>query len=83
MLNGNAQKTRTFMKGGFNMTKENRKKYGLALTAFGIGAALGFVNCLSKVADAHKDKFPDGKVTVNLTKNSTLSIKNLKTKKES
>lgn len=59
------------------------KKYGLALAAFGIGATLGFVNCLSKVADAHKDKFPDGKVTVNLTKNSTLSIRKLSKKKES
>lgn len=61
----------------------DKKKYGLAAVTFAIGAALGFVNCLSKVTEAHGDKFPDGKVTVKLTKNSTLSIKNLKTKKES
>lgn len=67
-----------------NMSKEMRQKYGLTLTSFAVGTAFGFVKCLSKVAETHKDKFPDGKVTVNLTKNSTLSISKLiKTKKES
>ena len=70
------------MKGGFNMSKENRQKYGLAITAFAVGATLGFVKCLSKITDEHGDKFPDGRVTVGLTKKLIFSCKNLK-KKES